>query len=189
MNVSLARSALAVAAFTLLASAGAGATTRAIRPPAAAEHVKPGAAPHLGYRLVSQPLVRPDKTRPCDYDVCSELYAETSTYYLEYEWCIGYGSHPCSDLYTGSVVWYNQTTKAKSGNVYKKILDYLVTDSESGSGETGSNGVYGNPLYQYVYDEGAKPTNGKYKYAIYGAAYWGTSSYFFYNIGIGVEDD
>jgi len=55
MNVSLARSALAVAAFALLASAGAGATTRAVRPPAASEHANPSGAfltPHIGMRVV-----------------------------------------------------------------------------------------------------------------------------------------
>jgi hypothetical protein len=131
-NVSLARSALAVAAFTLLAFAAAGATTRAVRPPTAAGHANPVRAlltPHIGMRVVQK--IKPDAK--CKFDACGELYAKTSSDYLEYEWCAGYGTDPCSDLYSGPVQWYADAYTKKNGTYYRQIANYLESASSSGS--------------------------------------------------------
>jgi hypothetical protein len=179
MNIFV-RSSLAVAAFTLFASAGAGATARVVRP-AGVQHSNPALlAPHIGSRKV----IHPDIKCKAPYLTCGELYASSTGDYLEYEWCVGYGSDPCDDLYTGSVVWYAFAYKAKNDKYEPGIFNYLVSESSSGSD---GEGTLGNPVYQYVFYNGAKVTNGKYKYADYTYAYYGSSSeYASLVIGIGV---
>jgi len=180
MKMSLPRIALAVTAFALLVPAGAGATTRAIRPAAAAGHAAPSSlTAHVGWRKTVKPDIK------CKFEFCGELYASSSQDYLEYEWCVGYGSDPCDDLYTGSVVWYAQAYKAKNFKPEAGIYNYLET---SGSAASGDQGVIGNPVYQYVLDDGAKVTNGKYKYVDYTDVYWGSSNSGYIIIGLGVYE-
>lgn len=156
MKFALIRFSATLAVLGLLAAGTASAATRTFHPVPGGFGL-PGQvqSPHLsswGGPLKKTP------TCPSSYITCVTVGPGSSSY-AELGWCVSYSGN-CSSSLLSDVEWYSFSVTSKGKN-NKKITTIL--ESSSGSGY-GSSGVYGNPIYQYIIDNGAKVTKGKKAY-------------------------
>jgi len=90
-------------------------------------------------------------------DVTCVTIGPSSSEYAEVGFCISYGSS-CSGSLVPDVTWYVYPYNKKDKEQKK-----IVNEFEGSSSSFGSEGVEGNPIYLFIFDEGEKSTKGKYK--------------------------